>query len=60
MALMCILIIELVWVEKYGKMGEKPPFIWAFSRGGTGTKQSGTGTISVMSFCFGSALVFFP
>ena len=22
---------------------------WAFSRGGTGTKQSGTGTISVMS-----------
>ena len=24
---MCILIIELVWVEKYGKMGEKPPFL---------------------------------
>ena len=23
--------------------------LWAFSRGGTGTKQSGTGTISVLS-----------
>ena len=27
---MCILIIELVWVEKYGKMGEKPPFLGIF------------------------------
>ena len=23
---MRILIIELIWVAKYGKMGEKPPF----------------------------------
>ena len=45
---MCILIIELIWVAKYGKIGEKPPF-WEISRGGTGTKQSGTGTISVLS-----------
>ena len=58
---MCILIIELVWVEKYGKW-EKNDHLWAFSRGGTGTgtKQSGTGTISVMSFCFGQVLVFWP
>ena len=27
---MCILIIELIWVEKYGKMGEKPPFLGNF------------------------------
>ena len=24
---MCVLSIELVWVEIYGKMGEKPPFL---------------------------------
>ena len=48
MVLMCVLSIELVWVEKYGKMGEKPPFL-GISRDGTGTKQSGTGTISVLS-----------
>ena len=42
---MCISSIELVWVEKW----EKNHHFWAFSRGGTGTKQSGTGTISVLS-----------
>ena len=31
-----------------------------FSRGGTGTEQSGTGTISVLSFCFGPVFVFWP
>ena len=45
---MGILIIELIWVIKYEKMGEKPPF-WEISKGGTGTKQSGSGTISVLS-----------
>ena len=29
-----------------------------FSKGGTGTKQSGTGTISVMSFYFGPVFEF--
>ena len=47
MVLKCVLIIELVWVEKYGKRGEK--HFWEISRGGTGTKQRGTGTISVLS-----------
>ena len=28
---------------------EKNHHFWAFLRGGTGTKQSGTGTISVLS-----------
>ena len=27
---MCVLSIELVWVEIYGKMGEKPPFLDIF------------------------------
>ena len=27
---MCISSIELVWVEKYGKMGENPPFLGIF------------------------------
>ena len=27
---MCVLSIELVWVEIYGKMGEKPPFLGIF------------------------------
>ena len=27
---MCILIIELVWVEKYEKMGEQSPFLGIF------------------------------
>ena len=38
--------------------GKKNTNSGQFSRGGTGTKQSGTGTISVMSFYFGPALVF--
>ena len=29
--------------------GEKNHHFWEISRGGTGTKQSGTGTINVMS-----------
>ena len=27
---MCVLSIELVWVEIYGKMEEKPPFMGIF------------------------------
>ena len=27
---MCVLSIKLVWVEIYGKMGEKPPFMGIF------------------------------
>ena len=27
---MCISSIELVWVEKYGKMGENPSFLGIF------------------------------
>ena len=27
---MCVLSIELVWVEIHGKMGEKPPFLGIF------------------------------
>ena len=27
---MCIMIIELIWVEKYGKMGEKTHFLGNF------------------------------
>ena len=27
---MCVLSIELIWVEIYGKMGEKPPFLGNF------------------------------
>ena len=27
---MSVLSIELVWVEKYGKMGEQPPFLGIF------------------------------
>ena len=27
---MCVSSIELVWVEIYGKMGEKPPFMGIF------------------------------
>ena len=48
---MCILIIELIWVAKYGKMGAKPPFMGNFegwyryqTEWYTGTNQSGTGT----------------
>ena len=39
---------------------EKNHIFWEISRGGTGTKQSGTGTISVLSFYFGPVLVFWP
>ena len=44
---MCVLSIELIWVEIYGKREEKHNF-WAFPRSGTGTKQYGTGTILVL------------
>ena len=53
MVLKCVLIIELVWVEKYGK-GEKNHHFWEILRGGTGTKQSGTGAISVLSTRIGT------
>ena len=46
MVLKCVMLIELVWVEKYGKREEKPP-LWQFSKGGTGTTlvlSTGTGT----------------
>ena len=33
---------------------EKNDHFWAFSRGGTGTKQSGTGTLSVLSIGTGT------
>ena len=52
---MCVLSIELVWVEIYGKMGEKKTTISGHFRGlvlvpnsGTGTKQCGTGTTCVL------------
>ena len=32
--------------------GKKNIHFGQFSRGGTGTEQSGTGTISVLFFCF--------
>ena len=44
---MCVLSIEWIWVKIYGK-GKRKHNFWAFSMGGTGTKQSGTGTISVL------------
>ena len=44
---MCVLSIELIWVEIYGKKEEKHNF-WVFPRSGTGTKQYGTGTILVL------------
>ena len=45
---MYVLSIGLVWVELYEKREEKHKF-WAFLRVGTGTKQSGTGAISVLA-----------
>ena len=48
MVLKCLLIIELIGWKKMGK-GEKNHHFSAFSRGGTSTKQSGTGTISFLS-----------
>ena len=48
MVLKCVLIIELIgW--KNIERGEKNHHFWVFSRGVIGTKQSGTGTISVLS-----------
>ena len=38
--------------------GKKNTNYGQFSRGGTGTKQSGTGTTSVMSLYFGPVFVF--
>ena len=40
----CKISIELIWVAKYGKMGEKQHF-WSFPKTCTGTEQSGTGTV---------------
>ena len=68
---MCILSIELVWVEKYGKMGEKPPFLGIFE--GWYRYQTewyryhiGSGQLVLVPkgwyrypmFCFGPELVF--
>ena len=38
--------------------GKKNTNFGQFSRGGIGTKQSGTGTISVLSFYFALVFVF--
>ena len=46
--LKCVMIIELVRVEKYGKR-KKNHLSGQFSKGGTGTEQSGTGTTLVLS-----------
>ena len=43
---MCVLSIELVLVEIYGKMGEKPPFLGIFEV--WYPYHFGTGTILVM------------
>ena len=40
------------------EIGKKNTNYGQFSRGGTDTKQSGTGTVSVLSFCFGPLFVF--
>ena len=39
---------------KIWKRGEKNHHLWEISRGGTGTKQSGIGTISVLSTGIGT------
>ena len=44
---MSVLSIGLIWVEIYGKREEKHN-LWVFPRSCTGTKQCGTGTISVL------------
>ena len=54
---MYVLSIGLVWWI-YLEKGKKNTNTGQFSRGGTGTKQSSTGTISVLSFCFGPVFVF--
>ena len=40
----CKISIELIWVAKYGKMGENHHF-WSLPKTCTGTEQSGTGTV---------------
>ena len=70
---MCVLSIELVWVEIYGKMGEKPPFlgifkvwywyqtVWYRYHIGFGLLVSvPKGWYRYPMFCFGPALVFWP
>ena len=39
--------IELIWVAKYGKIGENHHF-WSLPKTCTGTEQSGTGTVWVL------------
>ena len=43
----CKISIKLIWVAKYGKMGENHHF-WSFPKTCTGTEQSGTGTVWVL------------
>ena len=43
----CKRSIELIWVAKYGKMGENQ-HLWSFPKTCTGTEQSGTGTVWVL------------
>ena len=45
---MCVLSIELAWVEIYGKKMEKNHHFLAFSRFGTSTKQCGIRTTCVL------------
>ena len=65
MVLMCVGSIELIWVEKYGKMGEKYTFsaffgdLYWYSLGSgrfwptcTGTGQSCTGIGNALFFYF--------
>ena len=54
--LKCVLIIELIKVAKYGK-GDKKHLSGQFSKDGTGTEQSGTGTTLVLSTGTGTTLV---
>ena len=51
--LKCVLIMELIWVAKYGKW-EKSHLFGQFLKGGTGTEQSGTGTTLVLSTSTGT------
>ena len=70
---MCVLSIELVWVEIYGKMGEKPPFlgifegwyryqiVWYRYHIGFGRLVPvPKGWYRYPVLCFGPALVFWP
>ena len=43
----CKISIELIWVAKYGKMGENHHF-WSLPNTCTGTEQSGTNTVWVL------------